>query len=404
MNDPLTTARRTLAVRPRHLLARILEAPELATQIQELPPPALARLIDHVGLEDCGEIVALATTQQLAHVFDEDLWRSERSGEDERFDAARFLLWLEVMLEAGDGFVAQRLAELPEELVTLAFHKHVLVLDLDALHEEMFAMDEDERDSIDKALESGLSEEFDEYRVIARQADGWDAVVSALVALDRDHHRVFTRILERCCRMSTEYIDDNGGLYDVLTSEESLEDDVAGEREERRAGAGYVAPSSATAFLELAKNAVDLDRSTRDPLSRAYFARLDRTPPARVADIVPGVPGPNALHDLLVGSGVLDERSSPALLPAATARSEAPLFARALRELDAEAPHLFATRSEELAYVANVLVAGWSSRARRPASANTQQTCSSGWHGVAATRSSSWPPPRRRIHLEVGSA
>src|SRR5262245_53826873 len=89
----------------RRLLARILDEPHLAAQIQALPSAAFAKLVDRIGLEDAGEIVAFATTEQLAHAFDEDLWQSDRPGEDERFDPARFLVWLEVMLEAGDSFV-----------------------------------------------------------------------------------------------------------------------------------------------------------------------------------------------------------------------------------------------------------------------------------------------------------
>src|SRR5262249_35741058 len=92
------------------LLARLLERPDLAVGVQALPAPALARLIDAVGLEDAGEIVAFATPEQLAGVFDEDLFRSDRPGGDERFDGGRFLVWLEVMMEAGEAFVTERLA------------------------------------------------------------------------------------------------------------------------------------------------------------------------------------------------------------------------------------------------------------------------------------------------------
>src|SRR4051812_47837647 len=116
MTNPL--APRTQA-NPRTLLARILDQPALVSAVQALPPAALLRLIDRVGLEDAGELVALATVDQLRRVFDEDLWRSARPGEDDRFDASRLLLWLEVMLEAGEQFAADKLAELPEDLVAL---------------------------------------------------------------------------------------------------------------------------------------------------------------------------------------------------------------------------------------------------------------------------------------------
>src|SRR6187399_2051815 len=67
-------SRSALESRPssRKLLSRVLEMPELPTQIQALPGPVLGKLIDHVGLEDAAELVALATTEQLAQIFDED--------------------------------------------------------------------------------------------------------------------------------------------------------------------------------------------------------------------------------------------------------------------------------------------------------------------------------------------
>ena len=142
----------TLKIRPSstQLLARILETPDLAESVQSLPAPVLAKLIGAVGLEDAGEIVAFASPNQLAEVFDEDLWRSDRPGGDERFDGDRFLIWLEVMMEGGDSFVAERLASLPEDLVALALHEHLLVLDVDELIAEKRGVDEDEGTAIEK--------------------------------------------------------------------------------------------------------------------------------------------------------------------------------------------------------------------------------------------------------------
>src|SRR5262245_60547396 len=166
---------------PQRLLARILDQPDLPAQVQSLPPPVLGKLIEHVGLEDAGEIVALATTEQLAQVFDEDLWKNERPGEEERFDADRFLVWLEVMLEAGASFAARRLTELSEDLVTLALHKQLLVLTLDSLAEEIDAAGED-ADLLEKALSNCLYEELDNYQIISRHHDGWDSVLTVLLA------------------------------------------------------------------------------------------------------------------------------------------------------------------------------------------------------------------------------
>ena len=95
------------------LLLRILERPGLVAAVRELPGAVLGQLIDRIGLEDAGELVALASTAQLERVFDDDLWRADRPGGDETFRPERFALWLRVMFEAGDEALVQRLCELP---------------------------------------------------------------------------------------------------------------------------------------------------------------------------------------------------------------------------------------------------------------------------------------------------
>ena len=88
---------------------------------------------------------------------------------------------LAVMLEAGDAFVAERLIELPVNLVTLAFHKRIVVVSLEDIMVALDPASEGAR-SIDDALSNCMSEEVGEYQVIARHNDGWDDVVAALHA------------------------------------------------------------------------------------------------------------------------------------------------------------------------------------------------------------------------------
>jgi hypothetical protein len=325
----------------------------------------LGKLIDHVGLEDAAELVALATTEQLAQIFDEQLWHSARPGEDEHFDAERFLLWLQIMLEAGPHFVAERLAELPQDLVTLAFQRHLLVLSEDELRAELTVGD-DEAEGAEKAFESCLSEEIDQYQLIWRGGDGWDDVLSALLAFDRDHHALCQDVLERCAQLSREYIEDNGGLYEVLSSEEMLESDLAAERESRRAERGYVAPSAAAAFLRLARQPLANAAAPieRDALTRSYFRELGRTPaePERTA-----APPSQRLElaQLLEASGITRDTAAAPLLTSGVCAREVPLLMSALQCLATDAPALFTERSEELAYLSNVLVAGCSIEGRR---------------------------------------
>lgn len=346
----------TALVRPRppssgQLLGRVLAQPALVEAVQHLPASALARLIEHVGLEDAGELIALATTAQLADVFDHDLWRG-RPGQAEALDPARFAVWLEVLVEAGPGFAAGRLAELPEDLLTHLIHQRALVLDLDQLERELAELGDD-ADWVEKSLDERLAIEVDTFRVVARDAAGWDALAAVLVALDEQHHVLLARVLERCAYLAQRDVEDDGGLTAVLSAEASLADDVAGDREDRRAADGYVEPRAAAGFLRLAasQDAAAVRAGGRDPTTRAYFRELaprPAPPPSAAAD---------ALAAVLVAHGVLDEgaRALPRL-PGGDAAGPAATMRAALAAIDD--PALHAQRVGELVYLANVLTAG----------------------------------------------
>ena len=91
-----------------NLLNRILNTPNLEQVVPRLRPDLLHGIIQKCGLEDCGEIVALATPEQLARIFDLDLWRAAKAGLDEQFDADRFGVWLEVLVETGGAHLLPR--------------------------------------------------------------------------------------------------------------------------------------------------------------------------------------------------------------------------------------------------------------------------------------------------------
>ncbi|HEY3499661.1 MAG TPA: DUF6178 family protein [Polyangiaceae bacterium] len=357
---------KALAVRTRpsatQLLARVLDTPDLADQLRALPAPALAKLVEHVGLEDAGELVALATTGQLEAVFDEDLWQNARPGAEERFDAGRFLVWLEALLEAGDELVAERLSELSEDLLALAFSRQLLVFAVETLMAELDP-EAEEGELAEKALSNHLSEEFDEFVVVARRPEGWDTLLAALLALDRDHHALLTRLLARCAAASESYVDDQGGLHAALNAAEMLESDAAGDRESRRAAAGYVAPRDAAAFLKLARAVGETPLGEHDPLTRAYFRELDRTRASRATH---AARPRTELFALLQASGVV-EKAAPRLLSAGDgdSASRAPDLVLAMQALRTADPGVFAQRSEELAYLANVLVAAATFGGRR---------------------------------------
>jgi len=348
-------------ISPARLVARILDEPALVTIVQELEAPVLRKLVEHVGLEDAGEIVSLATTEQLERIFDEDLWRSERPGQDETFDAERFALWLEVLMQVGEAQTIEKIVAMDEDLLTLGLAKHVLVIDIDAMAAEMSESHGEEHDQIEKALEGSLYEELEEFRVIAKDSATWDPIVNLLVSLDRDHHALVRRLLERICAASNEYIEDNGGLYEVLTSGQMLESDVAFDREQRREREGFVAPSAAASFLRLARvtKLEDLVASReRDPITKAHF----RAAPDAPREAARPSPKVQAFLGELRAAGVLERPARPAPKLEEKTRKKPPLLQRAMIALRDDAKS-FSRALDELAYLVNVLIAASGVRA-----------------------------------------
>lgn len=334
----------------------MLDDPALVGEVQALEPRALAKIVEHIGIEDAGELVSMATAEQLVRVLDEAVWESAGAGRDEAFDADRFRTWLEVLLEAGEGPAADKLADLSEDLLAHALHELVLVIDLDEL---ALALDgrPDEMSRTDKVLEGCLNIEIDQYRVMARRHDGWDAITTLLLAMNERHSHVTERLLERCKNAAHAHIEDAGGLYEVLSDEEMLAEDAAAEREQRRAREGYVAPSSARAFLRLAVTAdvrSVIAEPARDPVTRAYFRELDpplRAPPPTTAMSVD-------LRSLL---GAAVAQDAP-LLGAPSASRMRDALTR-LAETDGKRHR---ERTEELAYLVNVVTVGCEIDGRRP--------------------------------------
>jgi hypothetical protein len=320
------------------VLSQLVDRPQLVRGVRALPPLAFAALVRSVGVADAGALVALATTEQLVAAFDEDLFANARPGEREVFDAGRFATWLEILLEAGDGVVAARIAELSFDFVVHAFGQLVLVLDRETLLLRMAEGGAAARRA-DKAIESSLSEELDGHLLVARRVDGWDATLAVLLALDRDRRDYLERVLDRCSAIASACLDDLDQLADVLTEDDALADQVEAEREARRSAQGFVEPRQAKAFLACARGPF---KPERDPVTRAYFRELAPAP-------LDSAPIPTELLGAIAMADI-DDR----LLPA-----PASLVVEALGLLD-EATH--AQRMAELVYLANVLVAGATTR------------------------------------------
>jgi hypothetical protein len=370
----------SLAPRPirdaRPLLDRILDTPHLAHVVPHLPPEVLHRVIQNCGLEDCGELVALATPGQLAAVFDLDLWRPARPGLDEQFNADRFGVWLEVMMESGATVAAQKLADVDVDLAIAGFAQHVRVFDPAAVSAPAL-MDEDTPAA--GGLNDGLSGDVGGYLVVARRSDAWDAIVAVLTSLDAEDHDYFHRVM-RGCRSLSNSQPEIDGLDDLLPADEQAMFDLALNRERRREPQGYVTPAEARAFLQMSRQ-VRRGHDTSppgNPLARAYFRAIEWTTEAGADDGSRRLPATsrapfapedsadavNAIVEVLLEAGILPPQPRALL---AGPQSHSPRLARIQAQMQFAGDHdhaAYSMRSQELAYLANTIMAGCSIQAR----------------------------------------
>ena len=375
-----------------HRLARLLDTPFLARVVPHLPTETLHQIIRYCGLEACGELVASATPAQLTSLLDLDLWRHARPGRDHLFDVDRFGEWLEVLVDTGDSVAARTVAALDKDLVVVGLSRYVRVLDAGIF--EPTAQSDDEPQDRGEAMREGGGDgpecEVAGYIVRARRADAWDAIITLLAALDAEHTDYFHAVMQGCRRLSNSSPEIDG-LDDLLPAPEQHLHDVAIERERRRSQQGYATPAHARAFLEMARQPKHARSSAGsievNPIVTAYFREADDAPESPLpaaespsSDIHTHSTGlPESLDadeafsaslrsalELLTEAGVMPERPR-ALLAATDADPQAARLTR-LRQLmeyvgDRDATAYF-RRSRELAFLANVLLAGCSVQSR----------------------------------------
>jgi hypothetical protein len=338
------------------LLARLLNTPDLPAIVPRLPPEVLHRVIQTCGLEDCGEFVALATPAQLGRVFDLDLWRARTPGTEERFDSDRFGVWLEVLLDAGPDVAADTLAGLDLALVVGGIAQHIAVFDVVAATPYTM-LDGQEM----QAPMSGRTRaaEIGGYVIETRRASAWDAIHQLLAFLAEERPAYFHRLMRGCVRLSN-------GAHEEDASNDLLEDaeqhlfDLASRREGRREREGYVTPQQAHAFLRSARALkLDADAPERGPVARAYFRAFEPALPdgAATPAQAPEAAPVEMVLEVLREAGVL----APAPRALLEAGSLAPSRLAAIEAHVASHPEC----SEDLAYLANVIVAGCSVQGRR---------------------------------------
>jgi hypothetical protein len=367
-----------------HRLARLLDSPFLARVVPHLAPETLHQLIQYRGLEASGDLVTSATPAQLTALLDLDLWRHAQPGRDEQFDVDRFGEWLEVLVDTGDSVAARTVAALDKHLVIVGLSRYLHLFD-PATFEPTESSDDEpvDRNEMMTSETSGdvLECEVGGYLVRARRTDAWDAIVTLLVTLETEQNHYFHAVMQGCRRLSHSRPEIDG-LDDLLMAPEQHLHDAAIERERRRSRHGYATPADARAFLQMARQ----PHPATNPIAAAYFRAAeedaDTTPEDTSAGALESAPHHDATNvsvrgdddiptsidaiiELLVAAGVMPERPR-ALLEAAAEDPRAtklPLLKR-LMEFVHHDETAYLTRSRELAFLANTLLAGSSVQSR----------------------------------------
>ena len=360
----------------RSPLARLLDAPHLARLVPHLAPETLHQLIRHSGLHACGELVASATPEQLTSILDLDLWRHAQPGRDEQFDEDRFGEWLEMLADTGGTVAARIVAALDEHLVIAGLSRYVRVFDPSAIAPP--ASMDDELIDMDVTTPEGLESEVGGFLVRAIRADAWDAIVALLLALDADHHDCFHAVMRGCRRLSNS-MPEVDGLDDLLMEPEQLLHEVAQDREHRRSQQGYSTPADARAFLQMARQRSQRPDGTPsiNPVAAAYFRATDAAAsPDHDASRLPGraleptstgesVPEAlDALVSLLTEAGMVPERPRALLEGTAPQSSRLTRMRPLMEHVRDTDDNAYFTRSREMAFLANTLIAGCSVQSR----------------------------------------
>ncbi len=238
----------------RQLVRSMTESAALPAFVQRINPHTLKHLVDDVGLEDAGALIAHVSNQQLVHLLDETLWTGARPGDPDKLSVAELLRWLDLWNGLGKGFVADKLYELGDEFCALAFSRLLVIADYDMAPR---VLDE-------HTLAIGR------YIVRVRVDDEWDAVQTAITALWQDYpdycEAIFARLAFRHSILATDE-DDTARMLDA---------DASHAHEQGREEAGYVTSVMAGSFLRALPEA-DVDALSEeaeyDLMTQEYFRR-----------------------------------------------------------------------------------------------------------------------------------
>ncbi|MGH8256759.1 MAG: DUF6178 family protein, partial [Steroidobacteraceae bacterium] len=337
-------------------LRAVLDNPAMPALIQSLPAQELSLLCARIGPADALHIMALAPVERLVQALEASVWKSPRPGVSEVFDTRELLEWIWAWLDIGEEFTAQRLAAVPDGDLTLYLSNLATVTTA--------AMWGFERSTEIGDLERIYAPSHDEtaygsYVVRARRQEDWEILRAALDAM-------WSHAPGRLLHLFAQLSGDESMLAPERDRESSNEDFVFA-RDSDREGRGYVTANGARAFLALASSPLEelAALSEYDLETRRYLAGLARSlraDPQHAQEETTAVPAPDmshlaALHIALEEAGLLEPPPAQLLLGHEATSRQLPIV-KLLQALAGKDAAGFDARSQELAYLGGVLIAG----------------------------------------------
>lgn len=339
-------------------LALLLRDQSLAETIRAWQPSSLTKVIREIGLEDAGPLLALLDSSQLSSVLDEDLWSWRSTDKEERFDAEKFLTWIEVLSELGPKAVVQKLLSFDESFLILAFSRLMLVLNQDDLARRMLRQNEDlgTEDLIDKALESHSCLELSDYLIVFQQEHAADLMSDILSTMQTEDSTALNSLLEGCERTSRPLTENNESLYQALVGFDEAQENALNDRQERRAQRGYVSRADALGFLNLARlSPPDIELLETDPFL-----------PSALETLATELQSAPSAAETAVLQKILNENHQP--LPRLASSCEIPAtdeIHRLLELIHKDSPERHERFLQELAFLGNALISGCTLQGRQ---------------------------------------
>jgi hypothetical protein len=263
-----------------------------------------------------------------------------------------------VLAGAGADVAAAKLAEMPLPQIVAGFAQHVRVFDVSAVA----AYETTDGTQIDysRPVRDLAGCEIGGYHVAATREDAWDAIVAVLAALDTHHPDRFVELM-RAVRSRSHSRREADGFHSLLDNRDQMMFDVAEERERRRQERGFASPADARAFLQMSRMARPATLAP-NPIARAYARSIA---PAAVPEEQPVVSPEEEIEltAMLTEAGVAPLHAPRALLGGGDGEP-ATRLQRSMRVAFERDQVVYGERTFELAYLANVLIAGCSIQAR----------------------------------------